>query len=722
MKIRHVILASSAFVALGGSPANAQTAQPETRDGGLEDIVVTAQKRSENLQKVPISISAISEERLQATGIRTTQDLPIALPGLQVLNVAGAITPRVHGIGTTFTSAGFESPVATYVDGVYLAFGADVSMDLSDATQVAVLKGPQGTLFGRNATGGVLQVTTREPEQEYQGLVQTSLDNYLTTRANLFVTGGLGENVAASLSASYAHQGEGYGTNVVTGNDTYRLGHAYTVRGKLKIDLRPDTTLLLSGDYSGRGGSEATVFRPFPGTNTTSPVLQPRRAWDTASSVDADNRYHGGGASLRLEHQLGTVKLTSLSAYRDAYHSFNFTPVPTAAKVLDVYVPETSRQFTQELQLSSTGGGPLVWTIGGFYYHNRATQHQVSTFGAAFPLPFLAGLVQEFPGRQTTDSEAVFAQATYSITPHTRLTGGVRYTWEKKSYAGDLIVRFPGAPVTTIPGSADLKFGKPTWRLSIDQDLAEQVSAYASYNRGVKSGGFNLHNPVGAGFDPERLDAYEVGIKSELADRRVRLNVSGFYYDYSNIQVVLFPGGSTEVVNGPKAELYGIDADFEARVSDRLRLNASANWLHAKFLSFPNAEFAYPQPGGEPGPTINASAAGKDIPYAPHFTYVVGATYTIPMGDHELAFNATDSFNSGFYGEANNFLRQPSYHFINASVAWQALDKGVTLRLFVNNILNEAVASQIATLSGLSYIADYTNPPRTIGGSIRVAF
>lgn len=715
---------ASCIPLLTATAASAQAGSSTSDQGSeLQEIVVTAQKRSENLQKVPIAVTAISPEQMATAGVRTTQDLSVAIPGLQLLNVGGAITPRVRGVGSGFTAAGFESPVATYVDGVYFAFGADIAMDLSDAAQVSVIKGPQGTLFGRNATGGVLQVTTRDPENDFHGNFQTSFDNYLTTRSNVFVTGGLSDNVSASLAASYAHQGNGYGENKLTGHDTYKQNHAYTVHGKIKAEVGDSTTIKLAGDYTNHGGTEATIFRPFPGTNTIHPIAQPSRLWDTASSVDAVTRYHGGGASLTIEHGFSGIKLTSISAYRDAYHSFTFTPVPTQTKVLDVYVPETSKQFTQELQLSSDNSGPLVWTMGGFYFHNRAWQRQVSTFGAGFPVPILSGMVQSSPATQITSSEAVFAQATYTVAEHTRITAGIRYTWEKKSFNGQLINVSPVPFLNSVTsGSGNLTFKKPTWRLSIDQDLAPDVTGYLSYNRGVKSGGFNIRNPVGNNFEPEKLDAYEAGIKSELLNRTVRLNVAGFYYNYSNIQVVLFPGGTTVIVNGPKAELYGVDADLEARLTSQFKINAGANWLHARFKTFPNAEFTIQQPTGQPGPTFNADAGGNDIPYAPHFTYTIGATYSVPVKNGDVALNVTDSYNSGFYGEANNFMRQKSYHFLNASVAWKTSDQGFSARLFVNDILNKAVASQMSTLGGLSYIADYTNPPRIIGGSIQVAF
>src|SRR5579883_1529710 len=205
-------IARQAFVvgcasALTGGFASQASAKTDTSTATppitLKEVVVQAQKRSENLQKVPIAITVVSPKRLQAAGVTSTQDLATVIPGLQVLNIAGSLIPRVRGIGSTFTAAGIESPVATYIDDVYHAFAADINIDGDDVEQAALLKGPQGTLFGRNATGGVLLITTRGLSFDFKKVLRTELDNYLTTRSNIFVTGGLAHNVAASLSVSY---------------------------------------------------------------------------------------------------------------------------------------------------------------------------------------------------------------------------------------------------------------------------------------------------------------------------------------------------------------------------------------------------------------------------------------------------------------------------------------------------------------------------------------
>ena len=217
---------------------------------GLTDIVVTAQKRSENLQRVPIAVIAASGETLASSGIRTTSELGTIAPGLNVRTTAGSFMPYIRGIGTS--SNVVENPVALYVDGVYFPQQRDGLRDLEDIEQVAVLKGPQGTLFGRNATGGVIQITTRAPSHEFAGKVGFEIDNYALAKGNIYMTGGVSRDIAGSVSLQYAKQGDGWGTNLTTGNDTFRLRHSFSARGKLLFEPGPDTSITLIGDYIDR--------------------------------------------------------------------------------------------------------------------------------------------------------------------------------------------------------------------------------------------------------------------------------------------------------------------------------------------------------------------------------------------------------------------------------------------------------------------------------------
>jgi outer membrane receptor protein involved in Fe transport len=698
-------------------------ATPQSEERGLDEIVVTAQRRSENVQKVPIAITALAPTQLAVSGVNTTQELAVAVPGLQLLSIANAITPRLRGVGSGVTAAGIDGAVAGYVDGVYYGFAPDLAFDFFDVTQVSVLKGPQGTLFGRNATGGVLQIATRDPTREYHGTINTSIDNYLTWRSNVYVGGGVSDTVRAGLSVHYTHQGEGWGRNLATGNDNHKIDHDVQLRGKIFWEPSSDTVVKLAGDYTDREGAIAPNFTRFPGYDVLFPAARTSNPWDTNSRIDSVNQTTLRGGSLTVEQDFGFAKLTNITAYRAGKNRFVFDSAATPTPSLDLVILETDKQFTQELQLTSPSVGSFNWTTGFFYFGNTADQEQLSVF---FRGPLINPFTQiRFPAEQHTKSISGYGQGTYNIDEHTRLTVGARYTYEKRTFDGSLIGTFPDSstlPLFETAPDAHVTYKKPTWRISLDRDVTDDVIAYASYNRGFKSGGFNIRDPSNPPYFPEKLDAYEVGFKSTLFDRAARLNVAGFYYDYSNLQVPRFgSNGTLTVLNGAKARIYGLDADYVAEVAEGLTLRASGNWLHAKFLSFPGATFSIPNPGNFGATLIAGDAKGDYLPYSPEFTYSLGVDYKFNTAIGQLGINLNDNYNSGFYGEADNRLRQSSYHLLNSSLSWKAKNEQVSARLFVNNILNKAVASQMASLA-VAYLADYSNPPRIYGVSIQYDF
>ncbi|HEY3656309.1 MAG TPA: TonB-dependent receptor [Steroidobacteraceae bacterium] len=714
----------SANAELESTPAApaAEVDTEATSSSALQEIVVVAQKRAENLQKVPIAVTTVSSDQLATSGVSDLQNLPAAVPGLTVLNIAGQYSPRLRGVGTSVVEAGIEPGVATYVDGVYYANSADLGGNLDDVAAIYVLKGPQGTLFGRNATGGVIQINTFDPTQTFTASMGSSIDNYLTSRTDAYVSGGLSDKLSAGLSVQYAGQGLGWGKNINNDTDIDKIDHDGTVRGKAIYEWNDATTVRLGVDYSNHEGTNATNFRPFPGYSVLFPVPQSSNPWDSDSYVHTYNKYQGGGASVIVDHDLGDAKFSSVTAYRNSDSYFQFSPTASSVPSEDIGVPQKSEQITQELQLVSQAKGPLDWAVGVFYFWERA-QSSGFTINLHGPLavPFSTIII---PGLQATHSVAGYGQATYKITPQTRLTIGARYTYERKVLESDETGTFAngGPTITLVPQPTDNKvsFEKPTWRLALDHDFTDSILGYVSYNRGFKSGGFNIEDPTNPAFQPEQLDAYEIGVKSEIFDHRLRLNTAVFDYEYKNVQVAKYTFAQ-EIVNGAKARIYGIDEDIVARITDPLSFTASLEWLHARFLDFPDATFSIPNPGFQGATLTSGNASGNVIPYTPKFTYTLGPVYTIPTASGDVILTLTDNYNSGFYGDADNRLFQPSYHFVGASVSWQSPDTHLTFRLFGNNLLDKAVVSQMATLN-TGYLADYSNPPRIYGASFKYKF
>ncbi len=715
------VRASLAFVACGAvlaGSASAAAADAEASSGALSEIVVVAQKRAENSQQVPISIESFSPVQLAAAGVQTFQDLGGVVPGLNMLNVSGSISPRLRGVGTSTVEAGVEPAVATYVDGVYYAYSADLVFDLSDVSQVTVLKGPQGTLFGRNATGGVIQIETRNPTRAFHADVTTSIDNYLTSRTDGYVSGGLTDDLSAGLSVQYTGQGLGWGKNIYDDTDTHKIDHAVTVRGKMIYDLDDSTTVKLGADYSNREDSLAANFRPFPGYNILFPVPQSANSWDIDSYIHNYKTYAGGGGSALIEHDLAFAKLTSTSAVRDTSTFIHFNPAATSVPSEDISYPEGSRQVTEELQLVSAPGGRLDWATGVFYFYSRSN---LNAFNANLHGPLATSFNQlVITTNESIDAVAGYAQGSYEIAPATRITVGGRYTYQENILHGsEYGVRADGTgriPLVLQPDPDTVSSTKPMWRFALDHVFTAGTLGYVSYNRGSKSGGFNTRDPSNPAFLPEQLDAYEVGAKSELLGHRLRSNTAVFDYEYQNIQVSKFT--TTQVIeNGAKARIYGLDEDLTVNVTDALRIDAGVEWLHARFLDFPAAQFTIPLPGNQGAKLTAGDASGRVIPNSPTLTATFGAEYAVHTAPGNYTFNVTDNYNSGYYGEPDNRLFQQAFHLLNASIAWLATDERWGVRLYANNLLDKAVASQISSLN-VGYVAVYANPPRIYGAAV----
>jgi iron complex outermembrane recepter protein len=729
--VAFVLIGTVAYAAIAeaqSTTAPAQTA-PDSQGGApvLEEIVVTAQKREENLQRVPIAVNVVNTMQLEQAGVDAVADLGNAVAGLRLLNVGGQVAARIRGIGSTAVAPGQESPVAIVIDGIYYASSSDVGGSLPDVSQIAVLKGPQGTLFGRNATGGVIQITTRDPTEHFQSDFSTSLDNYLTSRNQLYVGGPLTSTVSAGLSAQYVWQGNGYGTNLYNDDWVHKIDHDVSTRGKVIFTPTDDTTVRISADYADRAGPTAGAFTTPAGfPQAYASPINPN-PWGENSYLQPEIEYKGGGLSIAVEQNVGVGKFSAVTAIRDSQQYYAFSPAATAVPSLDLQLNDYSRQFTEEVQLVSQNNTAFTWAVGAFYIFTDAGQappgelinERAGPYRGAGPF----SQIQQITDQHLT-SPALFAQGTYELGKHTRLTVGGRYTYEKKTLEGEesaLLVKAP-VYVPLVPESeTSLSVEKPTWRLALDQDLAEGIVGYISYNRGFKSGGFNVRGLTNPPYQPEKLDAYEIGLKTQFWDDRVRVNGAGFYYDYKNIQVARYTTSSI-IYNGAGATLYGVDLDAEARLTRSLSLHAGFEWLHNRFTDFPNAVTSsyVLTPTGADITLFQENAAGKVLPYSPTITYNLGADYEIPTPIGPFTVNLTDSYSSKYYGEPDNLLTQTCYSLLDTSLAWTVNDH-TEIRLFANNILNKAVASQFATLPS-GYEADYPNPPRTYGVKFHLSY
>ena len=715
-------------IALTAGPAYAQDQAEDA--GGLQDIVVTAQKRSENLQKVPIAIAAVSGEQLAATGITSTNALSSAVPGVSLNTTAQNFSPHIRGIGTTAFGIGVENPVALVVDGVYYASALMGLADLSDVDQVAVLKGPQGTLFGRNATGGVIQLTTREPKDDFGGEIRSELDQYMTSRNFLYVTGGVTDDLKGNLSVKYATQGEGWGKNIQTGQDVHKIDYDVQLRSKWNWTASDSTTVKLALDYAKQKNSlgpnlspgTQTTYLPGFGVNNFS-----SNPYDINSAFNEKNRFWMGGAGLTIEQDLGVARLVSISAFRKYKYSTGFNATASVVPTIEIDFDWKGRQFTQELQLVSQGNDRLKWTLGAYYINSQDRFDPINTslfapLAGTDPFGNLVGVgTNVLNNKLTAESISGFGQATFEIVDGTRLTGGFRYTYEKRSQAGTSTFLADGFPVGSTTFNDSFSVKKPTWRIAIDQDIGDRSMVYASYNRGFKSGGFNGITPSKPAYRPEKLDAYEIGLKTELLDRTLRLNPAVFYYKYQDIQVSRFNQGNTFIFNGAGAELYGIDLDAQWQATESFKLFGGLEWLHAKFTNFPVADIFTPIPGGGVAGSTG-SVTGNRLPYAPKFTFNIGANYSTELAGSKIDLNVSDSYSGKFYGEVDNRLFQKAYHMLNASATATLPGERLSVGIWGRNLLDKLVATQMSTQGPLGDTFDYANAPRTYGVTVRYKF
>jgi iron complex outermembrane recepter protein len=676
---------------------------------GLVEIVVTATRRKESLQNVPLSVTAATAETLAASGITSTSDLSELTPGL-VVNVAnGWVEPFIRGVGTTANSTGLSSPIAVYVDDVYYAAPTGTLFSFNNIASVEVDRGPQGTLFGRNATGGVIQVTTRTPSHTAELDTDVGVGNYDTWNGNLYATAGITDTLAADVAVRYSRQIDGYGRNVYpgSGRDVYN-GREVDVRSKWLWTPTDVDAVTFAFDYGNLEGSAPVAVRFQNGSRPLgypiSPAFSSSNPWDADALTQPSETQKQGGASLKLVHQFPFAQLSSISAYRQARNDmifdFGYPPFEIGARERDLF-----RQSSQEFQLSSLSGSRLTWTTGLYYLNEHATTDPYTVFGTLLPAPNI------YYGNTVTNSVALYGQATAKISSNTNLTAGLRYTYEKSSIDGTAL----GAEIP----SASQHFEKPSWRLALDHHFTDNLMAYVSDGRGFRAGAYNATQPTQPAIKPEYLDAYEVGAKANLADDRLRVNTSAFYYKYSDMQVPIYAPAGIYVLNAASSKLYGVDLSVDVKPASNLTISGGIEWLHTQFLSFDSAPFNTPAttfPYGNCG-SCSGSAAGNNLPVAPDFTGTLRVNYVIPMAAGSIDLNAVDAYNSGWWAGPDNLARQGAYNFVNALAGWNSRSGRYRVTVWGKNLTDKAVASRIASL----FIGNTETllPPRTYGITVR---
>lgn len=664
--LRTLSIAVAAALA-AAVPAGA-SAQTRPAAEGLEEIVVTARKRDEKVQDVPVTIDVFGGEELADAGVLRVAELQFAVPGFYVQNFETRATITMRGVGAQI--AGGTSSVATHVNGIYQASAAAQLNRLFDAERVEVLKGPQGTLYGRNSTGGALNIITKQPGTNFEADASVGYGSYDTLRVDGGVTLPLSDTWGLRAAGSYLKADEGRLTNVVTGE---KVGADDFQGGRLTLAGTAGAVKVSAFvQYSRDDDNRQTTLIPV---STAGGRAVPQIDWDrtaldtpTESTIERKNLLAG----LTLEGSIGSeYTWRAISGYLDYEDAslIDVNPTPNTVTKLIIGFPQFAKQFSQELQLLYTGEN-LNWVLGGYYLDDDQSNERVLTLNPG-NLPLF-----DNSSADETKAYAIFFDANYALTERLTLNGGLRWNRDK--------VRNSFVGLGLIDGqSFDLSAseGDPTGRIGLDFKVRDGLMLYGSVSTGFQSG-FNqtrtdavTGNDAPDKVDPEKLTAFEVGVKSVLPGERGYLNVSAFYYDYRDMQVsvgglFLLPDGSLDPSRPPffftdnagKSRIYGLDVQLsDVRFAEHLKFDFVAEYLNAKYEDYASVTNTR-QP-------INYE--GNTLPRAPKFT----ATSALSLDRLPLGGSATGTLRleynyrtKTFFDEDNNGIAiQDSFGVVNAS-------------------------------------------------------
>lgn len=736
------------------------TAPDPVAEGGVQDIIVTAEKRSTSLQKTPIAITALPGDLLQKQQIHTLVDAQALVPGVKIGENNGYAQITVRGVGISGFQPASDSAVAVNVNEVYIARPIAQLTSMFDVAGIEVLRGPQGTLYGRNATAGAVNITTARPSDDWSGYVRGSYGNFSAINLEAAAGGPLVEDRLLVRVAGFVDRNDGRARNLVTGNGVDDR-NARGLRGTLVFKPTDAiTATVIAEHYFQRDHANARHYfgadRDIggPGTLPVLPTSQVLGGFvapdvrDIAAGIDPQFRLKSTGLTGILEWSLGDVTVKSVTGWRKT-RSDQMTALDGGSVLLMFnHTGERARQLSEELQLHYDTDR-LHLTGGLYYFHERNFAAPGAVYArsdivlpAPQPKPDYYGVVLTQAGRLTTKAYAVFGQATYEAADRLSLTLGLRYSTEKKhlvSYAlRDLglsrrYVYDPANPFydpTPLPPEAavadpDETFNSFTPKLGVQFQATPHVMVYLTYAKGFKSGNFTTIDASPA-YRPEKLTDYEGGIKFSTLDNRLRMNLSAFYYDYTDLQVQQVVNTQLITNNAGSSRVYGGEMETVFAATDDLTLGLNLAYLHARYREYVGPDGARPL-NVVPGTRIpvSVSFAGKRLNNAPDFTAHAFIEKTWQVLNGRFAVRAEGDYSSKFYFTPGNYdlLAQKAYAKANAFVSYTD-DAGWSVTGFVRNItdrITKTSANVNAALNGAA-IEGSIAPPRTYGVELAYRF
>ena len=718
-----LVLCSMTVVAADGVAAN-----DNGEKAALEEIVVTAQLREQSLQDVPISINVLGAGEIADMRIDDISDIGYEVPGLSIYSfLPGQANPSIRGAMTFNDAPGVEQSVAMFMDGVYIGQTGFFSFDLFDIERIEVLKGPQGTLFGRNVTGGALNIITTTPPDAFDGSLEATAGNYGQMEMQGVVGGPLSDTLSGQIAFSWKDS-DGFYTNIPDGKDV-EAQDAFSVRGKLRYDLNDAVELVLSAEH-GRDELQGIAFDltgdplPYMGTEAFGP--DDDVTLNFLGALDVETWAYTG--TITVDTNIGTI--TSITGYRESENNITADADGTPVVEIELEDDDQIEQFSQELRL--TGQANNIDYVGGLYFvnikHDRVQNRLFDGApGSLFEIALSPVPVLDVDGQDIeTTSYAAYGEITYTFEQGLSLTGGIRYTKDEKTgssfcSSGGAFILCP-SPALTI--SHDGSWDAITPRFVAQYEFSDDVMAYGSYSRGFKSGGFPLNifspDPQAEEFKPEYADNYEVGIKSRLWDQRLQTNLAIFQLDFTDLQVLQAnPEGQTFAANAGEATTKGVELDLNVVVTSAFQVYGNYSYLDVEFKSL--------QLEGE-------DLSGNTTRATPEHSFNVGAEYTwnLPGDAGEVALRTNLIYTSRYYLSVDNDPNRTAKldNIVNAGIKYTTPGERWEFSLWGKNLTDERTHVTNADrgifiqeagdfFAGAQTYTGRFNEPRTWGATVR---
>jgi iron complex outermembrane receptor protein len=718
---------------------------PESAARTLDTVTVTARRRSESIQDVPVAVSAFSEEALKDLQASNIDGLQGAVPNMNIVQGRGSsnsVNVFIRGIGQPDALQTFDPGVGMYVDDVYYSRINGALFSLFDVQQVEVLRGPQGTLYGKNSTGGAIKITTKNPFDDEGGSVEGTVGDYGRAEGRFYLSSRFSDTVAGSIAGGWISN-DGYVRDPTTGQH-YNDEDTRAVRGK--IAFRPSDTFnaTLSLDYTHQDNA-LTLGRPTAPLFATDLVfgqvlLSPAPTGDydyearTSFSPDKGQELTHKGVSLNMGWNLSQAwLLKSITSYRKLDTASYIDIDASQFELGDVFVAVDQSQFSQELQLQYDNGGNVKSVFGLYFQDEKVPSHQeayaddfIRFLGA--PVTFLRTIDDDLHTR----SYAAFGHVSWEFSPSWTLATGLRYTHETKDYDRSTST-FWGAPL----GALDATFAfadSASWSaltpsLSLQKAFSDNLMGYVSANRGFKSGGFNGRANSASevsSFNPEFVWTYEAGLKMQSADRRLRGNLAVFHSDYKDFQArvseVTNPGApiptfAFPVLNAAELSITGIEFEGVALLGEATQLSTQLGWMDAKYDTFEDPRVA-----------ANPALAGlhEHVPFSPDFTGRVALQHSFTLGDNGvLAIGGDASYRSETWLSVDNRdgLKQGAYTLFGLYGVWDSPQYAWQVRAGVRNLTDETYKTEGQEFSSVGNIQTaYFGLPRNYYVSLRYNF